>query len=78
MFYHKNIDANTYASYFIYFLMKDFIIEDIKKFNPDIIIVSYNGELVIKDEHFVKIMQELAGVCKRKLMLFPNFTTRMR
>ena len=52
-------DAKKYSSYFVWALLKDFVGEDIKKFNPNYIVVSYSGRINIIDSHFTEIFQSL-------------------
>ena len=76
-FFKNGQDARKYASYFIWFLIRDFVGEDIKKFNPGYIVVSYSGRIQIIDEHFVRIMQELCLASSRKVLFYPNFTSEL-
>ena len=73
----KDEDAHKSASYFIWFLLKDFVGDNINKFNPHYIVVSYSGRINILDEHFTRIIQGLCSSCSRKVLFFPNFSTEL-
>jgi hypothetical protein len=64
----------SHESHLIRFLIKDFVLNQIREFNPTMIIVSYSGRLQILDSHFVEIMQELTKIANYKLIFFPNLT----
>ena len=49
--------ALKYASYFVWFIIRDFLYDDIRKFNPNMILISYSGKVNIRDEHFIKMTQ---------------------
>lgn len=70
-------DVSKYASYFVWFLIRDFVGDDIKKFNPNYIVFSYSGKINIIDDHFIRIMQEFAEASNRKVIFYPNFTTAL-
>ncbi len=55
--------------------MRDFIINQIREFNPSYIMISYSGRLTIEDNHFVEMVQELTKVGNYKLVMYPNMTT---
>lgn len=55
--------------------MKDFIVNQIREFNPSYVMISYSGRITIDDGHFVELMQELTKVANYKLLFFPNLTT---
>lgn len=56
--------------------MQAFLYDSFRKFNPTHIVVSYSGQgrLAILDEHWVGLLQELAGIGRRRVMMVGNFT----
>lgn len=56
-------------------MIKDFLLNQIREFNPTLIMLSYSGRLHIEDHHFVEILQELTKIANYKLLLFPNLTS---
>ena len=71
---YNNIDASE--SHLIYQIMWYFMINQIREFNPTLIMVSYSGRLKIQNNHFVEIMQELTKLANYKLLFFPNLTAQ--
>lgn len=67
--------AEHYESYLIRFLMRKYLYGQIQKFKPTHVIISYSNRIIIEDNHFVEMIQELTNIAKNKLMLFPNFTS---
>ena len=64
-----------YESYFLRFAFSNFFGDDLKKFTPNVVILSYSGRISVEEKHFINIIQELASVSERKCIFFPNFTT---
>ena len=56
-------------------MLKDFVGDDIKKFAPNVIVISYSGRIKIINDHFEDIIKELASISSRKCLLYPNFTS---
>lgn len=67
--------AEHYESYLIRFLMRKYLYVQIQKFKPTHVIISYSNRIIIEDNHFVEMIQELTNIAKNKVMLFPNFTS---
>ena len=55
--------------------MRDFLINQIREFNPSYVMISYSGRVKIEDGHFVEMIQELTKVANYKLIFYPNLTT---
>lgn len=55
--------------------MKDFLVNQIREFNPSYVMISYSGRVGIEDAHFVELIQEITKVANYKLLFFPNLTT---
>lgn len=55
--------------------MRKYLYSQIKIFQPTHIIISYSNRIIIEDNHFVEMVQELTNISKCKIMFFPNFTT---
>ncbi len=67
-------DIENHESYFVRFIIRDFVLNQIREFNPTLIMISYSGRIHIEDHHFVELIQELTKIANYKLVLFPNFT----
>jgi hypothetical protein len=68
-------DIENHESYFIRFIIKDFLLNQIREFNPTLIMISYSGRLHIDDHHFVELLQEFTKIANYKLLFFPNLTS---
>lgn len=68
-------DIESHESHFIRFVIKDFLLNQIREFNPTIILISYSGRLQLLDAHFVELMQEFTKIANYKLLFYPNLTT---
>ena len=68
-------DIENHESYFVRFVIKDFLLNQIREFNPSFILISYSGRIHIEDHHFVEIMQELTKIANYKLLFYPNLTS---
>lgn len=66
----------VYESFVILQIFKYFLVNQIKEFGANYIIVSHSGRLNIEDSHFVEIMQELTKLSHYKIVYFPNLSTR--
>lgn len=58
-------------------MIKDFLLNQIREFNPTLVMLSYSGRLHIDDHHFVEILQELTKIANYKLLMFPNLTASL-
>ena len=70
-------DARNNSSYFVWALLRDFLGDDIKKFNPTYVVVSYSGRINLLDAHFTLLLQELCLASNRRVLFFPNFTAEL-
>lgn len=61
----------VYESFVILQIFKYFLVNQIKEFGANYIIVSHSGRLNIEDSHFVEIMQELTKLTIQNC-LFPQ------
>ena len=50
------------------------IYEEIRSFNPTIILISYNGLLDIKEDQFSEMVRNLTIMADHKILLFPNLS----
>ena len=41
------------------------------------ILISYSGKVNIRDEHFIKMTQQLATISRRRMLFYPNFSTQL-
>lgn len=57
--------------------MHFFVLHEIKKFNPDFIMISYSGKLIINDAHFINLIQELTCIGNHRLLYFPNLASKI-
>ena len=70
-------DIENHESYFVRFIIKDFLLNQIREFNPTEVMISYSGRIHLEDSHWVELVQELTKIANYKLLLFPNFTSAM-
>ena len=57
-------------------MLRDHLYSEMLRFRPTTILLSYSGRIVLDNDHFLEIVQELSKVCNR-VVLFPNFTTAL-
>lgn len=61
----------------IYFLFQTVIFEEIRSFNPNFIMVSYNGYLNINEDHWNEIVKNLTIIADHKICMYVDFIDRL-
>ena len=58
----------------IRWLWEEVVVGQVEEWRPEVIIVSYNGSLELKEGDFAAIMRSLTVLCDHRIMLFTNMT----
>lgn len=75
---HFTIFPILETSHDIFFLFQTIIFEQIRSFDPDFVIVSYNGFLNINEDHWNEIVKNLTIIANHKISLFVDFIDKLK
>jgi hypothetical protein len=62
------------SSHDINFLFHHIIYNQVQQYRPNIIFISYNGELVLEKDHWNDIVRNMTILAHHKVILFTNLT----